>query len=155
MKPFLFVLVLVGAGIIGLGFLLGWFHVGSDNTDGKSNVTFSVDKDKVQEDKKTAVADVKDFGHKIKDKVAGPSEKSMDGTVVSASADKLTMANKEGKEHSHALAADIQVTCDGKVCKAADLKPGMRIRVTTENAEPHAAIRIEALDTNPDFEKGA
>jgi hypothetical protein len=30
----------------------------------------------------------------------------------------------------------------------------MRIRVTTENAEPHAATRIEALDNNRDFEKG-
>jgi hypothetical protein len=29
----------------------------------------------------------------------------------------------------------------------------MRIRVTSENADPHAATRIEAVDKNPDFEK--
>jgi hypothetical protein len=41
MKGFCFVLVLVAAGIVGLGFYQGWFHVGSDNADGKSNVTLS------------------------------------------------------------------------------------------------------------------
>jgi len=152
MKRFLFVLVLIGAGVVGLGFYLGWFHIGSENADGKSNVTLSVDTDKFQADGKTAVANVQDAGHKIKDRVAGPSEKTMDGTVVSVGGDKLTMMNKEGKEQGHALTADIKVTCDGKVCKAADLKPGMRIRVTTEKAEPHAATRIEALDTKVAFE---
>jgi hypothetical protein len=155
MKRFLFVLVLVGAGVIALGFYRGWFRIGSDNADGKSNVTLSVDADKFQQDRKAAVAKVQGVGHQIKDKAPGPSEKSMDGTVVSVSGDKLTMTNKEGKEHSHALAANVKVTCDGKTCTAADLKPGMRVRVTTANAEPHAATRLEALDNNRGFEKGA
>jgi hypothetical protein len=91
------------------------------------------------------------LGRKIKDKVAGPSEQSMDGTVVSVSGDKLTMTNKEGKEHSHALAANVKVTCDGKTCTAADLKAGMRIRVTTDEVAPHTAARIEALDKDAAF----
>src|SRR5581483_4862309 len=143
MKAFLVVLVLLVAGVVGLGFYQGWFHLGSDKADGESNVTLSVDTDKFQEDRKTAMAEVKDLGHQIKDKVAGPSAKSMDGMVVSVSGDKLTMANKEGKEHSHALAANVTVTCDGKTCTVADLKAGMRIRVTTDDAAPHAASRIE------------
>jgi hypothetical protein len=151
MKRLLFVLVLVGAGAVGLGFYQGWFHLESDKADGKSNVTLSVDTDKFQEDRKTAVAEVKDLGHQIKDRVAGPSAKTMDGTVVSVSADKLTMANKEGKEHSHTLAANVTVTCDDKTCTAADLKAGMRIRVTTDDAAPHAASRIEALDKDAAF----
>lgn len=155
MKAFLFVLVLVVAGGIGLAFFREWLSVASDHDDDKSNLTFSVDTDKMQEDKKTAIAKVQDFGHQVKDKAAGPNEKSMDGTVVSISADKLTMTNKEGKAHSHALAANVTVTCDGKTCAAADLNAGMRIRVTTNDAAPHAATRIEALDKNPDFEKGA
>jgi hypothetical protein len=66
------------------------------------------------------------------------------------------MTNMEGEqEQTHALAADAKITCDGKVCQAADLKSGMRIRVTTENAEPHAATRIEALDSHRDFDTGA
>lgn len=155
MKGFLIVLVLLVAGGVGLAFYREWLSVDSDKADGKSNVTLSVDTDKMHADEKTAVANVQDVGRQIKDKVAGPSEKSMDGTVVSVSADKLLMTNKEGKEHSHALAANVKVTCDGKSCKAADLKPGMRIRVTSENTSPHAATRIEALDNNRDFEKGA
>jgi hypothetical protein len=155
MKGILFVLILVGAGVVCLGFYLGWFHIGSENADGKSNVTFSVDTDKIQKDKTAALATVEGVGHQIKTKVTGSSERSMDGTVVSVSADKLTMTNTAGKEHSHALAANVNVTCDGKACKAGDLQSGMRVRVTTEATAPHAATRIEALEHNQDFEKGA
>jgi len=155
MKRLLFLILLIGVGIIGLGFYRGWFQVGSDSADGKSNVTLSVNKDKFQDDKKEAVADVQGLGHKAKEKVAGSSEKSMDGVVVSASGDKLTMTDKEGKELRQTLAANVKITCDGKTCATADLKQGMRIRVTTENAEPHNATRIEALDNDRAFEKGA
>ena len=140
MKALLVVLVLLVAGVAVLGYYREWF-------------TFSVDNDKFQEDRKAAVAGVKNLGTKAEAKVA---DKSHDGKVVSITAVKLVMTNMESEEeHMHALTADVRITCDGKVCKAADLKSGMRIRVTTENAEPHAATRIEALDTNRDFEKGA
>jgi GH24 family phage-related lysozyme (muramidase) len=90
------------------------------------------------------------------DKDAAFASRSHDGKVVSITGAKLVMTNPEGaEEQTYTLTADGKVTCDGKVCKAADLKPGMRVRVTTENAEPHAASRIEALDNHRDFEKGA
>lgn len=155
MKVLLFVLVLLVGGAVGLSFYRGWFHLGSDNADGKPNVTLSVDPEKFQEDRKAAQEKVQDLGHQVKDKTEGPTEKSMDGTVVSVSTNKLTMTSKEGKDHDHTLAANVKVTCDGKTCLPADLKQGMRIRVTTEKKEPHAATRIEALDNNRDFEKGA
>jgi hypothetical protein len=162
-------LVIFGVGILGLGFYQGWFRLESDQAEGKRpNVTLSMDKDKFQEDRTKAEEKVQAVEKKIKDKVAGPSEKSKDGThaavasnshdgqVVSITSDELVMTNSEGKEkHTHALTTGIKVTCDGKVCKVLDLKAGMRIRVTTENAEPHGATRIEALDSNRDFEKGA
>lgn len=155
MQRLLFVLVLVAVGVVGLGFYREWFHVGSDKDDGKSNLTLSVDTDKIQEDRKTAVANVQDLGRQIQDRIAGPADKSMDGTVVSVSADKLTMTNQEGKEHSHALLANVKVTCDGKNCTAADLKPGMRIRVTLDPADRNAAARIEALDQHLAFANGS
>jgi hypothetical protein len=74
-----------------------------------------------------------------------------DGRVVSITGDKLVMTNKEGIEHSHALTADAKLTLDGKASTAADLKPGTRIRVTLQSDEPHAAIRVEAIDKNPEF----
>ncbi len=155
MNRLLIVVVLVVVGIVGLGFYRGWFHVGSEKADGKSNVTLSVDTAKIKEDKKTVVADVQNLGSQIKGKVAGSSEKSTDGTVVSVSGDKLTMTDKDGKEQSHPLAANVSVTCDDKTCSAADLKAGMKIRVTTASADLQAAAtHIEALDNNRDFKKG-
>jgi hypothetical protein len=139
MKQVLSVLVLVAVGVVGLGFYLGWFHV---------------DTNKIKEDETTAVAKVKDVEHQIHDKVVGPNQSIMDGKVVSVSADKLTMTGKVGMEHSHPLAATVHVTCDGKVCVAADLKAGMRIRVTSDSAAPHTATQIEALNNNADFAKG-
>ena len=69
--------------------------------------------------------------------------------------DELKMMDKEGNEHRHTVAANVIVTCDGKACKATDLKPGMKIRVTTESADPYMVTRIEALDQRDEFEKAA
>lgn len=147
MNRFLLVFIVIVAGIVGLGFYQKWFRFGSD----ESNLTLTVDKNKFNKDEKAAVDDAKDLGHRIKDKVVGPSEKTTDGTVVSVSGDKLTMTDKDGKEQQQTLAAKVIVTCDGKACTSADLKAGMRIRVTTDTAAPHATSRIEALDKEVAF----
>jgi len=65
-------------------------------------------------------------------KDAEKGTKTHDGKFVSASGDQFVMTHKKGKEHAHTLAADAKITCDGKVCEAADLKSDMRIRVTTK-----------------------
>ena len=69
-----------------------------------------------------------------------------DGKVVSTSGDDLVMTGKDGKEHTHTLAADAKVTCDGKVCKLKDLKAGMKVRVTTKADDIKTATKVEALD---------
>lgn len=75
-----------------------------------------------------------------------------DGKFVSLEGDKLVMTESKGKEEqTRTTIAEVKVTCDGEVCKASDLKPGMRIRVTTQSKDPHAAIQIEALKDNPEF----
>jgi hypothetical protein len=74
-----------------------------------------------------------------------------EGKVVSITGDKLVMANRDGKEYSHALAEDAQVMCDGMPCKAEDLKAGSKIRVTTKERDRNVATCIEALDKNADF----
>jgi hypothetical protein len=73
------------------------------------------------------------------------------GKVVSITGTKLMMTSKEGKEHSHALTADAKVTCDGKACKAEDLKAGTKIRVTTQKNDTNLVTRIEAIDMNKSF----
>jgi hypothetical protein len=45
------VLLLVVIGIVGLVFYLGWFRVSSNSSDGKANITITVDKDKIEADK--------------------------------------------------------------------------------------------------------
>ncbi|MCA9120447.1 MAG: hypothetical protein H6822_09535 [Planctomycetaceae bacterium] len=73
------------------------------------------------------------------------------GKVVSITGNKLVMTSKEGKEHSHALTAAAKVTCDGKACKAEDLKAGTKIRVTTQANDANLVTRIEAIDMNKSF----
>jgi len=52
MNRMVWVAILVVLGIVGLGFYRGWFRAGSENADGKRNVTLSMDTEKIQEDKK-------------------------------------------------------------------------------------------------------
>lgn len=74
-----------------------------------------------------------------------------DGTVSSVTSSSLVMDDQNGKEHTHAISPATKVHCDGKVCKATDLKPGMKIRVTTGANGKSAVICIEAIEKNPEF----
>jgi hypothetical protein len=53
MRAILVVIVLLIVGIVGLGFYRGWFLMSSnrDSEDQKVNTTFTVDEEKIQEDK--------------------------------------------------------------------------------------------------------
>lgn len=78
-----------------------------------------------------------------------------EGTVVSVTGDKLIMKGRRGNEHTHTLAADAKVTCDGKACKLSDLKAGERVRVQTMASDKNMATRVDALDKNAHFEKSS
>jgi hypothetical protein len=72
MKAFLVVVVLLLVGVAGLGFYRGWFQLSSDtdNADHKVNTTFTVDQDKIREDKER----VQELGHLAKEKTGDPSD---------------------------------------------------------------------------------
>src|SRR5258708_33529929 len=76
-----------------------------------------------------------------------------EGKVVSVSGTKLIMSDAAGKEHTHTLADDAKVWVDNKAAKADDLKPGMRIRVSTPKDDLTKVVKIEALDKEKDFPK--
>src|SRR5437773_6493845 len=86
----------------------------------------------------------------LAEKAAGDSH---EGKVVSATGNKLVMSDKDGKEHTHTLADKAKVTVDGKAGTAADLKPGMKIRVMTKKGDIDTAVRVDALDKHTDFPK--
>jgi len=73
MTRLFFVLILVVAGVVGLGFYLGWFQVASEGTDGKTHITLTVNKDKIQADEKTVLDKVHGT-----DKATAPAEKGAD-----------------------------------------------------------------------------
>ena len=66
------------------------------------------------------------------------------GKFVNAEGNQFMMTSKDGKEHSHTLAADAKVTCDGKVCRLSDLKKGTLIRVWTNPNHKDIATKVEA-----------
>ncbi len=69
-----------------------------------------------------------------------------EGKVVSVSGQKLTMTMKgETTEHTHTIAKDAKITLDGKPATVEDLKPGMRIKVTTPKNDLKTATKIEAF----------
>ncbi len=64
-------IVLVLAIVAGVGFYRGWFQVASNNEDANSQITLTVDKDKIQDDREAATEKVEDLGHDAKEMVAG------------------------------------------------------------------------------------
>jgi hypothetical protein len=91
------------------------------------------------------------------EKAGGALKNTHEGTVVKVTAEKITMKGKgdTAKEHTHTLAANAKVTCDGKACKLEDLRPGQRVRVTTKADDRTTAIRVDALDKERTFKGGA
>ncbi len=79
----------------------------------------------------------------MKDAKDAPA-KAHEGKVVSVAGDKLTTTCSEGQEHCHTVAKDAKVTCDGKPSKAADLKAGTHVRVTTKKDDKTVATAIES-----------
>jgi hypothetical protein len=75
MKGLLIIFVLVVAGVVGLGFYLRWFSIGSDGGDGKGHITLSVDQNKIKEDEKKAEDRLRGIG-KAKDVDADPAQAS-------------------------------------------------------------------------------
>lgn len=57
------------------------------------------------------------------------------GKVVKVDGAKLTMSDKDGKQHTHAVPAGAQIVIDGKAAKLADLKAGQTIKVTAEKKD--------------------
>lgn len=68
------------------------------------------------------------------------------GVVVNAAAGKLTMTDRDGKnQHTHEVAPDAKITCDGKECKLEDLQKGFAVTVTVDSkGDKKVATRIEA-----------
>ena len=76
MKTVLIVVALILVAVVGLGFYQGWFNFSSRNDESKSNVTLSVDKDKIETDKDDAVEKAQDLGNKAADKMSSSPEKA-------------------------------------------------------------------------------
>jgi len=68
MKTLIVVLVLLVAGVVGVGFYEGWFKLSTESVDHKSNLTLTVDPDKIKEDEKKAAEKVHGLTEKVKDK---------------------------------------------------------------------------------------
>jgi len=68
------------------------------------------------------------------------ADKTHDGTVVSVAEGKLVMADKDKKEHSHAIGPTVKITLNGKEAKLADLKKGDAVKVTADEGGKVSAI---------------
>jgi len=47
-------IVIIALVVVGVGYYRGWFHLTSEKTGDKTNVTLTVDKNKMHDDKKAA-----------------------------------------------------------------------------------------------------
>ena len=69
------------------------------------------------------------------------------GKFVNAKGEnQFVMTDRDGKsEHTHTLARNATITCDGKACKLSDLKEGTMLRVTTEEQDGKKVVtKVEA-----------
>jgi len=63
---------------------------------------------------------------------ADDKSKMAEGTVVSAGSEKLTIKDKDSKEHTYTVDTSAKVMVDGKMGKLEDLKKNMEVSVTLD-----------------------
>jgi predicted negative regulator of RcsB-dependent stress response len=76
MKNVIIVLVLVAAGILGLGVLRGWFRFTSDGDANNANINLQVDKDKIHKDAEKAANKVENLAKDAKTSVAATTQRN-------------------------------------------------------------------------------
>jgi beta-lactam-binding protein with PASTA domain len=74
MKWLIVVVVLLVAGVVGVGFYQGWLNVSTGGADHHPSVTVGVDENKIQADKKK----LENLGEKAKEDASGPTGKVKD-----------------------------------------------------------------------------
>jgi predicted negative regulator of RcsB-dependent stress response len=75
MKALVFVLVLLLAVIVGVGFYRGWFRLSMQSMDNQPSATITVDKDKIREDEQKSKDKVQGFEQEAKKKISAPAAK--------------------------------------------------------------------------------
>ena len=76
---FLSMLVLIAVCVLAVGFYRGWFHFASNTAAGTSNVTLTVDNNKVQEDKNKVLGKAQELGHQAEAKSTAPATQPAPG----------------------------------------------------------------------------
>lgn len=67
MRNLIFAFVLILAGITGLGFYQGWFHLSTDNMDQKPSATITLDNEKILQDEQSVKETIYDLGQDTKE----------------------------------------------------------------------------------------
>ena len=75
MKKLFVLIVLLSVGVAAVGFQRGWFQLASDKDGSKTNITLTVDKDKIHEDEAKALDKVQHVKEKAADKVEQHAKK--------------------------------------------------------------------------------
>jgi uncharacterized lipoprotein YehR (DUF1307 family) len=78
MKRILVLLLVLVVGVAALGYYRGWFEFSTEHTGQKSNVTFTIDEDKIRKDSEKAKEKVKEAEEAVKEKIGAGTEKAKD-----------------------------------------------------------------------------
>ena len=111
MRRLLVVLVVLLAGIVGLGFYQGWFRVSTASTDDKVNTTITIDKDKLQADEQKAKekdAQYRTRGQGENRRAGRQSQRTGKPTLRPCSALEMLIAGPK-ETRSHAMQATIEL----------------------------------------------
>jgi hypothetical protein len=69
-------LVLLAAGVAGLGYYLDWFHISRGSADDETKITITVDQDKIRQGKKKVQEKVQDLSRKGKETNGKPADQA-------------------------------------------------------------------------------
>jgi hypothetical protein len=139
--------IVVVCVILVLGFYMKWINVSGSNTDSKtSDIHFSLNKDKVQEDAKTVKESAQHGADKVKDEYRSLlGEKTIAGSIqtIEMAKQELTIVDDQKKDLMVKVDAATKITIDDKAGVFADLKAEDLVSVKyTANKDGNVATSV-------------
>lgn len=132
---FLFVLVLVVGGV---GLALDWWSFTTETQAGETEVSFKINKDKIEADTKAATAKIKEKTKDLVDKVKQAGGDAVVGTIDTVDGKNITVRKEDGSVSTFKVNSETKIELNDAAGTLLDLTAGDSVTVVDEKKDGKA-----------------
>lgn len=146
---FLSVLVVLLVIVVGVGFWQGWFSLSSGDVDGRTDVTLSVDEEKIERDTGAALDATRREAREVGEKIKAASDiTSVEGVVESVDAQErsVTVRTEDDGVQTFRVVDDTELSRDDEPTQLSGISAGDQVIVVFREGEQRRVDSITVVE---------